>query len=193
MVPLGWPEASGCRTAGKSTIRICISPVLPPSPQWLPHLPPAAWEIFPMEACPSPPCFNKSLEEGQGIPPGSSYTSQPVPHLLFPPSLARPGRTAGSQVLAEGGEGAQPVPRPAASSPFILTGKQGASAGGECPAACDPGTDEEFLDPAATLWSGGWRTASHRPTQEQFLIYVGMASPSRKQLQTKLELGGHAL
>lgn len=38
-----------------------------------------------MEACPSPPYFNKSMEEGQGIPPGSSYTSQPVPHLLCPP------------------------------------------------------------------------------------------------------------
>lgn len=140
-------------------IVFAFGPKLPPSPQWLPHFPPAAWEIFPMEACPSPPYFNKSLEEGQGIPPGSSYTSQPVPHLLFPPplGLARPGRAAGSQVLAEGGVGAQPMPRPAASSSFILTGKQGASAGGECPAACDPGTGKECLDPPATLWSGGAR------------------------------------
>ena len=36
-------------------------------------------------------------------------------------------------------------------------------------------------------------TASHRATLEQFLMYVGMASLPRKQLQTKLELSGHAL
>lgn len=134
--PARSPPPPGC---GLSAGSICSwAGALSQPPAASPPLP-AAWEIFPMEACPSPPCFNKSVEEGQGIPPSSSYTSQPVPHLLFPPSLARPGKAAGSQVLAGGGVGAQPMPSPAATPSFIQTGKQGAPAGGNCPSACVPG------------------------------------------------------
>lgn len=71
-----------------------------------------------MEACPSPPYFNKSSEEGQGIPPSSSYTSQPVPHLLCPTTLAWPGKAAGSQ--------ARPSPAPPLLPPIRTARKAGA-------------------------------------------------------------------
>lgn len=122
---LGRPGASRSPGCGPQCLLFAAGPVLPPSPPAASPPPPAAWEIFPMEACPSPPYFNKSMEEGQGIPPGSSYTSQPVPHLLCPPSLAWPGKAAGSQALAGGGVGAQPMPSPATPS-FHTSGQAGA-------------------------------------------------------------------
>lgn len=124
------PVGSGLGALGSAwsfpqpELLFAAGPVLPPSPPAASPPPPAAWEIFPMEACPSPPYFNKSMEEGQGIPPGSSYTSQPIPHLLCAPSLAWPGKAVGSQALAGGGVGAQPMPSPAAP-PFTESVRQG--------------------------------------------------------------------
>ena len=115
---------------------------LPPNPPCGFPTSPAAWEFFPIEACPSPPYFNKSSEEGQGIPPSSSYTSQPVPHLLCPPSMAWPGKAARSQALAGGRAGS---PGHAQSSsitpPLIHTFRQAGAylktpAGGKWPSAC---------------------------------------------------------
>lgn len=86
-----------------------------------------------MEACPSPPYFNKSMEEGQGIPPGSSYTSSQFPtcSALPPwPGLAKP---QGARPLAGGGVGAQTR---LVQLPLILHRRAGrglyaASAGGD--------------------------------------------------------------
>lgn len=81
-----------------------------------------------MVACPSPPYFNKSLEEGQGIPPSSSYTSQPAPHLLCPPSLARPPPEV--EWL--------PSPRPVQLHPLVHADRDLLLLG--IPSACNPGT-----------------------------------------------------
>lgn len=42
---------------------------------------------------------------------------------------------------------AQTMPSPAASSSFILTGKQETPVGGHCPSACDPGTRRRVFGP----------------------------------------------
>lgn len=147
----------------------CCLPATPPPPRF--PTSPAAWEIFPMEACPSPPCFNKSLEEGQGIPPGSSYTSQPVPHLLCPPSLAGLGKAAGSLGRRWSGS---PTHAQSSRPPFHTSSQAEAyrellpvgtpiqAMGREC-----------LSSPPATLWSGGPKDCK---SYYNITIYLRMAS-----------------
>lgn len=162
-------EPPAARVTGLSAVSICSQagapsqhrpPLQPALPRGFPTSP-AAWEFFPIEACPSPPYFNKSSEEGQGIPPSSSYTSQPVPHLLCPPSLAWPGKAAGSQALAAGRAGSPGHAQSSSTTPpLIQTGRQAGAylktpAGGKWPSACLQVLAREcHLHPPATLWSG---------------------------------------
>lgn len=149
MVPLGRPGASsrwGCGPECRFYLQPAGAPSQPPAAS---PPPPAAWEIFPMEACPSPPYFNKSMEEGQGIPPSSSFTSQPVPHLLCPPPWPGQGKLQGSRPW-QGAEW-EPMPSPAAPQLHRQAGGRGLQGslkgrdshpGGEC-----------YLGPPAALWS----------------------------------------
>lgn len=113
----------------------------------------AAWEIFPMVACPSPPYFNKSLEEGQGIPPSSSYTSQPAPHLLCPPSLPGQARERWREPgLCQRWSGCPAHAQSSCTPSFMQTGTS--CCWGFPQPVIQVLVGEECLGPPATLQSG---------------------------------------
>lgn len=105
-----------------------------------------------MEACPSSPHFNKSLEEGQGIPPGSSYTSASSPPALSS-LLGQARESCREPGLGRRWSGSPALPSPAASPSFIQTRKQGLLPVGIAPQPVIQVPGEECLDPPATLWS----------------------------------------
>lgn len=111
--------ALGC--GPECRVLFAVGRVLPPSPQRLPHFSLLPGRFFRWKpALPRPTLIKLGGRAGNSSRLKLHLSA--VPHLLFPPSLAKPGKAAGSQVLAGGGVG--PSPCPAQLLPLIHTDRQ---------------------------------------------------------------------
>lgn len=128
--------ALGC--GPECRVLFAVGRVLPPSPQRLPHFSLLPGRFFRWKpALPRPTLIKLGGRAGNSSRLKLHLSA--VPHLLFPPSLAKPGKAAGARSWQEV-EWGPALAQPSCFPSFIQTGKQGASAGGDCPSACEPGT-----------------------------------------------------